>query len=164
MVVGGLQLAVFRDDFIECTLPEVASEGEHIRFVHQREMLGRARSGQLAGEADAAFYAHAGIHRALSGYLVRSAFAEEAAFACVSAFRVFTHHEHVYALLRQAEGAQVRIEIQLKAHLQQQASFYHPWRHSGCADCAEIKGVQRAPFFQHRIGKDRLVAQVAFAA
>ena len=164
MVIGGLQFAVFRDDFVEGALPEVARECQHISFVHQSEMACRARLGQIAGEADAAFYAHSGVDRALRGYLIRRAFAEETAFACVGTFRVLSHNEHVDVLLWQAERAQVRIKVELKAHLQQQPSFYHPWRHARRADCAEIQGIQTPPFFQHRIRQDSLVAQVAFAA
>ena len=34
MVVDGFQIAVFGDDFVECALPEVACEVQHIRLVH----------------------------------------------------------------------------------------------------------------------------------
>ena len=99
VVVGGGDVGVLGGDLVEGALPEVAGEGEDVRLVHEREVLAGPALGQLEGVADAALDAHAGVHRALGGDLVRRALAEHAALAGVGALGVLADHDHVDVVL-----------------------------------------------------------------
>ena len=79
--------------------------------------------------------------RALRRDLVRRAVAQEAAFARVRAFGVLADDEEVDAVVVAVrpglERAQVHVEVEREAHLQQQAALEHAGRHVGRADRAE---------------------------
>ena len=61
-------------------------------------------------------------------------------------------------------GPQVDVEVELEAHLEQQAPLDHAGRHAGGADGADQQGVEAPPLLEDLVGEDRAVAQVAGAA
>ena len=63
-----------------------------------------------------------------------------------------------------SERALVDVEVELEAHLQQQAALDHAGRHTGRADGAEQQGVEAPPLLEHLVREDRAVAEVAGAA
>ena len=62
------------------------------------------------------------------------------------------------------ERAQVDVEVEREAHLEQQAALEHAGRHLGRADRAEQDRVERAQLVEHGVGQHLAVAQVARAA
>ena len=58
----------------------------------------------------------------------------------------------------------VDVEVEVEAHLQQQAPLDHAGRDVGGADRAEQEGVEAPPLVEHAVGQDRAVAEVAGAA
>ena len=129
----------------------------------------RARAGgQLERVADAALDAHPGVDRALRGDLVRRALAQHAALADVRALGVLADDDEVVRLGVPGSGADERplvdVQVELEAHLQQQAALDHPGRHLGRADRAEQDRVEAAQLVERRVGQDLAVAQVARAA
>ena len=65
---------------------------------------------------------------------------------------------------RADERALVDVEVELEAHLQQQAALDDARRHLRRADGAEQDGVEAAQLVERRVGEDLAVAQVARAA
>ena len=53
MVVAVVDVGVLGRDLVERALPQVAGEGEHVRLVHEREVLAGAAASELEGVADA---------------------------------------------------------------------------------------------------------------
>ena len=92
-------VGVLGGDLVERALPEVAGEREHVRLVHEREVLAVARPGEVEREAHAALDPDARVDRTLRRDLVRRALAEEAAFAGVGALGVLPHDEEVDAVV-----------------------------------------------------------------
>ena len=99
VVVRGLDIGVLGCDGIERALPEVAREGEHVRLVHQREMVTVAGAGEVEREAHAALDTEAGVDRTLCRDLVGRSVAEEPAFARVDPFGVLADHGEVDAVV-----------------------------------------------------------------
>ena len=64
---------------------------------------------------------------------------------------------------RANERTLVDIEVELEPHLQQQPALDESWRHIGRADSAEQNGIEATKLFEHSIGQDLAVAQVASA-
>ena len=95
MVVRGRDVGELLRDVVERALPQIAGERQHVRLVHEREVLAVARLRELERESHAALDAHARVDRTLRRDLVRRALAEEAAFARVRAFGVLAHDEEV---------------------------------------------------------------------
>ena len=117
-------------DLVERALPQVAGEGEHVGLVHQRDVLAAVPGhGQLERVADRPLDAHPGVDRALGGHLVRRALAQHAALADVRALGVLADHHEVVRLGVAGRGADERalvdVQVELEAHLQQQAALDH---------------------------------------
>ena len=93
---------------------------------------------------------------------MRGAPPQEAARARVRALGVLTDHHEVVA--RRGEGPQVDVEVQLEAHLEQQAPLDDPGRDVGSADRAHVQRVEGPPFRQSVVVEHRAVPQVAVAA
>ncbi len=164
MVVGRADIGVIGAHRVERPLPQVAGEGEHVGLVHQREVLAGAGLGQLVGVADAPLDPHARVDRALGGHLVRRALPQHAALAHVRALGVLADDDHVDALVGVDEGPLVDVEVEVEAHLEQQAALDQAGRHLGRAHRADQQGVEPPPLVEHAVGQDRAVAQVAGAA
>ena len=118
--------------------------------------------GQLEGVAHAALDAHPGVHAALRGDLVRRAPAQHAALADVRALGVLADHDEV--VTGRGERPLVDVQVELEAHLQQQAALDHAGRHLRRADGAEQDGVEAAQLVERGVGQDLAVAQVALPA
>ena len=87
--------------------------------------LRRAAAGQLEGVADAALDADAGVDRALGGDLVGRALAEEPALAGVGALGVLADHDEVVRPVGSDERPLVDVQVEVEAHLEQQAALDH---------------------------------------
>ena len=156
-------------DDVERALPQVAGEREHVGLVHQGEVLAAAAArGELERVADAPLDTEPGVHRALGGHLVRRALAQHTALADVRTLGVLADHDEVVRSLspgaRTDERSLVDVQVELEAHLQQQATLDHARRNAGRADGAEQDGVEPAQLVQRRVAEDLAVAQVAGAA
>ena len=157
-------------DRVERPLPQIAGERQHVRLVHQRDMRATGRihpdavRSELEREPDRPLGAHARVDRALGGDLVRGALAKHATLADVRPLGVLPdHHEvvrHGVPGRGADEGALIDVEIEIEAHLQQQAAFDHPGRHIRGADRAEQDGIEAAELVQRRIRQDLAVSQV----
>jgi hypothetical protein len=161
VVVGGGDVRVLGRDLVEGPLPQVTGEGEHVRLVHQREVLALAALGQVEGEAHRPLHAHAGVHRSLCGDLVRRAPAQGAALPGIRALGVLPDHDHVDVVLRVRERPQVDVEVEVEAHLEQQAALDHTRRDPRGADGTQEERVEASPLLHHLLREDRAVAQVA---
>ena len=62
------------------------------------------------------------------------------------------------------ERTLVDVQVELEAHLEQQAALDHARRHVGRADRAEQDRIELAQLVERRVGEDLAVAQVAGAA
>ncbi len=126
-------------------------------------------TGQLEGEADAALGAHAGVHGALGRHLERGSLAQEPALAGVGALRVLPDHGEIGAFGdgpgHPLEGAQVDVEVELEADLEQQAPLKGARRDGGVtdrrSDGAEEDGVVATELLEGLVGENGAVAQVA---
>ena len=119
MVVVPADLRVFRRHLVDGALPQVTGEGEHVRLVHQREVVSGPAPRQLEGEAHAALHTHAGVDRTLCGHFARGALTQKATLAGVGALGVLANHHEVGAVGHRTghrhEGSQVDVEIELEA-------------------------------------------------
>ena len=163
VVVGGLHVGVLGRDLAERALPQVARERQHIGLVDQRQVTAFACAGQLEAVPDGALGSHTSVDRALGRDLVRRAFAHEAAFACVGAFGVLADDGEAVAV-RKGEGAQIHVQIEFEAGLEQQPALDDARRDFGRADGAEQDGVEGAQLFQGLVVEHRAIAQVAVTA
>jgi hypothetical protein len=104
----------------------------------------------------------------LRSNLVRRALAQEATLADVRAFGVLADDDEVMRRLVTGRSADERplihVQVELEAHLQQQAAFDDTGRHFGRTDGAEQDRVEAPQLVEHRVRQDRPVAQVARAA
>ena len=169
VVVHGGDVGVLERHLVERALPEVAGEREHVGLVHEREVLARTRPGEVERVADAALDAHAGVHRALRGDLVRRALAQEPALARVHAFGVLADDDEVdvgvAGVGRGDERALVHVEVELEAQPQQDPALDDPAALAGGgAHRAEEHGVELADRLEVLVGEDRAVALVALPA
>ncbi len=148
-----LHVGVLLADFLEDALPEIMPVGEHVRFIHQRELLARAGHRQLVGIAHGALDAGAGVDGHLGGHFIRLPFMGEAAGADVHILGIFAHDDVIdirrpFVLQRsihvriQLHRAQVDILIEAKAQSEQQLVLDNPRFHLGMAHCAEIDRVE----------------------
>jgi len=165
VVVGSADTGVFGRHGVECPLPQVAGEGEHIGLVDQGDVLAPiALHCQFERVSDGPFGTHARVHRTLCGHLVRCALAQHAAFANVRALGVFTDDHEVVRLAVPRCGADertlVHVQVEFEPHLQEQAALDHPRRHIGRTHGAEQDGVEGAQVVERRVRQDLTVAQV----
>ena len=61
------------------------------------------------------------------------------------------------------EGAEVDVEVEFEAHLEQQATLDEPRWDLGGADRAQEQGIQSTPFLDDLVGQDGSVAEVTVA-
>ena len=133
--------------------------------------------GQLERVAHAALDAHAGVRAALGGDLVRRALAQHAALADVRALGVLADDDEVVAGAA-SERPLVDVQVELEAHLQQQAPLDHAraappacrrrragWRRSRAARRASRRtGSRRRAGSAGRRGRTRSVSMSTPAA
>ena len=167
MVVGRRDLRKVVGYLVECALPKIAGEGEHVGLVDQGEVMAGRTGSQLESEADGSLDPHPGVDRALGGDLVRRPLAQESALAGVRALCVLTDDlavERADGAGPCFEGAQVDVEVELEAGLQEQTPLDDPWRYIGCADSTKEDRVEAPPLFQDRIREDFACLQIMRAA
>ena len=91
------------------------------------------------------------------------ALAEEAALPGVGALGVLANDEEV-DVRREEEGAEVHVQVQVEAKLEEQATLEDSGRHIGSADCTEEDRVELAQLVDRLVGEDLAGPQVAGAA
>jgi len=112
--------------------------------------------------ADAPFDAVAGVDRTLRGDLLGRVLAKEAALACIGALGVLADHDELMVLAD--ERSLIDVEVEIEAHLEQEATLDHARGHVGGADRADIDGIEAAPLVDDVVGEDHAVLQVTLAA
>ena len=96
------------------------------------------------------------------------ALAQRATLADVRALGVLADDDERVRPIVPGGGADERplvdVQVELEAHLEQQAALDHARRHVGRADRAEQDRIEPAQLVERRVGEDLAVAQVAGAA
>ena len=140
-------VGVLRRDGVERALPQIAGEREHVGLVDERDVLALTGRRQLERVPHAAFDAHPCVDRALRRHLVRRPPPQRAALADIRAFGVLADdHERVRPVVSgrgAGERTLVDVQVELEAHLEQQAALDHAGRHVGRADRAEQDRIER---------------------
>ena len=164
MVVRSCNLRKVFGNLVEGALPQIAGKREHVGFVHQCQVLARARGGKFECVTHATLYAARSVHTSLRCNFVRCPLTQHAAFACVRTFCVFANYYKLVwrgvAWCSSRERALIDIQVQFKTHLQQQPAFDNTWRHIGGADCAQQNRIKLAKLIERCIRQHFAVAQI----
>ena len=167
MVVGSTDVRKLCCNFIECALPQITSECEHIRFVDQRDVLTLALCCKFKCVPNTPLNAVPCIHTSLGCDFMRSTATQYAAFADIRPFGVFTNDNKIVrshmARCSTDKRALVDIEVKVKTHLQKKSTLDNAGGDVRRADSPQQNGVKTAQLIQHVVGQDLAVAQVAHA-
>ena len=173
---GGIDVVVVPGDVGEFgghlgdgAVPQIAGEGEDVGLVHQGQVVVGPAVRQLEGEPHTALDAHAGVDRPLGGHLGRRPLAQEPALAGVGPLGVLPDDDEVGPFgdrSRDAgEGTEVHVQVEREAQAEQEATLESARRHRRVPhrrpDGAEENGVVAPQLFEHLVGQDRPVPQVA---
>ena len=168
MVVRRSDMWVFGSDFIERTLPQVASEREHVGLVHQSDVLALTLVCQFKCVTNATLNTHARIHAALCRNFVRCSLAQHATFTDVRTFGVFANTNEVVRLgmtwCSANEWTLVDVQIKFETHLEQQAALNDSGWNIGGSDSAQKNGIESPQLIQHFIRQNFAVTQETCAA
>ena len=120
---------------------------------------------ELERVADAPLDAESGVHRTLRGDLVRRADAQRATLADVRTLGVLADHDEVVRRVPAGRGSDERslvdVQVEIEAHLEQQAALDDAGWNLGGADRAEQDAVEGPQLVERRVGEDLAVAEVA---
>ena len=140
-------------DLVERALPQVAGEREHVRLVHEREVLAAAAPRQVEGVAHAALDADAGVDRALRRDLVRRALAEEPALAGVGALGVLADDDEVDASAAATNGRRLTYRSSSKRIFSSSPRSSTPGGTSGVPTAPSRSASKPAQLVEHRVGQ-----------
>ena len=90
-----LYLRTARGNFFENSLPKIAAEALHVRFIRHRYFLAAMRASIIKRRDDNSFHATPRVEFLLSGDLFRRALLQEAARSAIGAFGILTKHHEV---------------------------------------------------------------------
>ena len=92
MVVRSCNLWKVFGNLVEGALSQIAGKREHVGFVHQCQVLARARGGKFECVTHTTLYTARSVHTSLRCNFVRCPLTQHAAFACIRTFCVFANH------------------------------------------------------------------------
>ena len=121
MVVCSCNLRKIFSDLVEGALPQITGKRQHVGFVHQRQVLARARGRKFKCVTHTTLYAARSVHASLRCNFVRCPLAQHAAFARVRTFCIFAKYNKLVrrgvAWRSSREWALVDVQIQFETHL-----------------------------------------------
>ena len=158
--VGDGDVRVLHRDLLHHPAPQLPGVHQHVRLVHQRQVLARPPGRPLERVPDHPLHAEVGVQRHLGGDLVRGVLAQQSAVAGVRALGALPQHHQVDGLVAGQRARHARVQpgrtevdvvVELEPDPQQQTALEDAGRHRRVADGAEQDRVVLAQLAQHRV-------------